>query len=256
MANKQALRFDPLFDMTHKVALIIGSGGLGRHIAMELSGRGARVAIFDLKDEHLRSLEAELPGVFTGSINICNTQALRTMIETVMAEFGRIDCAINATGILHTAPALELPLEAFQQSLEVNLTGAFQFSRELAKVMIKQGGGRILHLASVSSFVSNRNYAAYTASKAGLSQLIRVLAREWAPHNVLVNAIGPSMAATDMTRGTFDNEEKRRKALSVIPMGRFCEPQDLTGTVILMLSEAGRYITGQTIFVDGGRTLA
>jgi NAD(P)-dependent dehydrogenase (short-subunit alcohol dehydrogenase family) len=116
-------------------------------------------------------------------------------------------------------------------------------------------GGRIIHFASVSSSVANVNYAAYATSKAALSQLVRVLAREWAPNGITVNAIGPAMTETGMTGSFLSDPKFRAQALASIPMRRFGMPEDLIGTVILLLAPAGDFITGQTIYVDGGRTL-
>ena len=119
----------------------------------------------------------------------------------------------------------------------------------------RQALGRIVHFASVSSLVANVNYAAYASSKAALSQLVRVLAREWAPSGVSINAIGPAMTETGMTAGYLSDPDFRKQALSAIPMGRFGTPEDLVGLLVLLLAPGGSFITGQTIFVDGGRTL-
>jgi NAD(P)-dependent dehydrogenase (short-subunit alcohol dehydrogenase family) len=116
-------------------------------------------------------------------------------------------------------------------------------------------GGRIVHFASVSSVVANINYAAYATSKAALSQLVRVLAREWAATGITVNAIGPAMTETGMTGGYLSDGSFRNQALASIPLGRFGTPEDLIGPLVLLLSPAGAFITGQTIYVDGGRTL-
>jgi len=149
-----------------------------------------------------------------------------------------------------------LPEEALRRTLEVNVLGAFLFSRVIARRMMEAGAeGSILHLASVSSMVANEGYAAYSPSKAALSQMVRVLAREWAPEGVRVNAIGPSLAQTDMTRAALADPAHQAETLKLIPMGRFCEGGDLIGPAVMLLSDAGRYITGQTLYVDGGRTL-
>jgi NAD(P)-dependent dehydrogenase (short-subunit alcohol dehydrogenase family) len=116
-------------------------------------------------------------------------------------------------------------------------------------------GGRIVHFASVSSLVANVDYAAYATSKAALVQLVRVLAREWAPRAVTVNAIGPAMTETGMTKTLLSDPQFRAQALASIPLGRFGQPEDLIGMVVLLLAAAGAFITGQTIYVDGGRTL-
>ena len=120
---------------------------------------------------------------------------------------------------------------------------------------MQDSGGRIVHIASVSSFVANAEYAAYASSKAALAQLVRVLAREWAPKNITVNAIGPALIDTPMTEVYLAETGFREQAVTVIPMGRLAEPRDLMATIILLLAEGGAFITGQTICVDGGRTL-
>ena len=161
---------------------------------------------------------------------------------------------VNAAGLLQIAPALELEAGRFRATLETNVTGAFLLSRAAARAM-GQGGGRIVHFASVSSLVANTQYAAYSSSKAALAQLVRVLAREWAPRGITVNAIGPAMTETGMTARFLADPEFRSQALASIPMGRFGTPQDLVGALVLLLAPAGAFITGQTVYVDGGRTL-
>jgi NAD(P)-dependent dehydrogenase (short-subunit alcohol dehydrogenase family) len=147
-----------------------------------------------------------------------------------------------------------MEVQRFRHTLDVNVTGALVLSRSAARAMGDRGG-RIIHFASVSSLVANVNYAAYAASKAALSQLVRVLAREWADSGITVNAIGPAMTETGMTENFLSDPAFRAQALASIPLGRFGTPEDLIGPVILLLSQAGAFITGQTIYVDGGRTL-
>jgi NAD(P)-dependent dehydrogenase (short-subunit alcohol dehydrogenase family) len=168
--------------------------------------------------------------------------------------FGRVDGVVNTAGVLRIASALDLPAAHFRETLDVNVAGAFFLSRAAARSMADQGG-RIVHFASVSSLVANVDYAAYATSKAALVQLVRVLAREWAPRAVTVNAIGPAMTETGMTKTLLSDPQFRAQALASIPLGRFGQPEDLIGMVVLLLAAAGAFITGQTIYVDGGRTL-
>ena len=136
----------------------------------------------------------------------------------------------------------------------MNIAGAFFFSRTLVEAM-RGRAGRIVHLASVSSFVANKGYAAYASSKAGLTQLVRVLAREWAAHGITVNAIGPALTETQLTKPYLKNAEFRQKAIEVIPMGRLGTTADIVAPILLLLAPGGAFITGQTIYIDGGRTL-
>ncbi len=248
---------DPLFDMRGRVVIVAGAaGGLGRALATALHDRGARLGLLDLSDPDLAGMQRHLPGAMTAAVDIRDEAALTRAVATCAARLGEPDAAINATGILTPAPALDLPEEALRRTLEVNVLGAFLFSRVIARRMMEaRAEGSILHLASVSSMVANEGYAAYSPSKAALSQMVRVLAREWAPEGVRVNAIGPSLAQTDMTRSALADPAHQAETLKLIPMGRFCEGGDLIGPAVMLLSDAGRYITGQTLYVDGGRTL-
>ena len=186
--------------------------------------------------------------------DITDEAQLRAVTAKGMEEFGRIDGAVNAAGLFPIEPSLDADAATFRECIDVNLTGAFLFSRSVARTM-QDSGGRIVHIASVSSFVANAEYAAYASSKAALAQLVRVLAREWAPKNITVNAIGPALIKTPLTEGYLAEPGFREQAVAVIPMGRLAEPRDLMATIILLLADGGAFITGQTIYVDGGRTL-
>lgn len=251
---------DPLFDLDGKAIVIAGAaGGLGSVLSRALAQRGARLILGDFDESALARLAAGWPG--DGSLppahfvplDITNAAATDAFVRQAVDRFGGLDGALNATGVIDIAPALNLSESAFRRTLEVNVTGSFLFSRAAAKAM--RPGGRIVHLASVSSFVANLEYAAYASSKAALAQLVRVLAREWAPSGITVNAIGPAMIETPLSAGYLGNSAFRAAALAAIPMGRLSAPEDLIGTTLLLLSPAGAFITGQTIYVDGGRTL-
>lgn len=246
---------DPLFDVSGKVFLIAGgSGGLGEALVRALLDRGTQIAVCDLDTAALRSLSSRAPNVLTIAADICDEAAMDAAAVQVAAHFGQLDGGINAAGIIRTGPALDLDIAALRLSFEINTIGAFNFSRAVAR-QLPDSGGRIVHIASVSSTVANLEYTAYASSKAALSQMVRVLAREWAPRNILVNAIGPSMFDAGMAKQAVADPEISKQALSVIPMGRFGDAQDLAGMAITLLSAAGSYVTGQTIYVDGGRTL-
>lgn len=187
------------------------------------------------------------------TLDITSAASVDALVGAAMAAHGRVDGLVNATGFIHLAPADELPETAFRRSLDINVTGALLVSRAAARIMTS--GGRIVHLASVSSKVANLEYAAYATAKAGLAQLVRVLAREWAPRGITVNALAPAMIETPFVAENLKDPAFRANALSVIPMGRFGTTEDLVGPAVMLLSDAGRFVTGQTLFVDGGRTL-
>ena len=168
--------------------------------------------------------------------------------------YGPCDGVINAAGLLPIAAAGDMPAGEFQRCMDVNLNGAF-FLSQAALPHMNSDGGSIIHIASVSSLVANLEYAAYASSKAGLAQLVRVLGREWADRNIRVNAIGPALTETPLTEKYLSVPRFREQAISAIPMGRLGLPGDLLATVLLLLAPGGSFITGQTIYVDGGRTL-
>lgn len=244
---------DPLFDLAGRSVLVAGAaGGIGSALAALLGARGARLMLTDLDADRVVVPEGA-EGAVT-AMDLTSEASIAHAVDATLQSFGRLDCVLNAAGILTIAPALDLPEDAFQTTMDVNLKGPFLLSRVAARAM-DSGGGRIVHLASISSTMSNPNYAAYATSKAGLAHLVRVLAREWAERGITVNAIGPTVIETGMTRPHLADPDFHRRYLEQIPMGRFSTPEDLIGTVVLLLSEAGRFITGQTIYVDGGRTL-
>ncbi len=255
MVDKSQVLTDPLFDISGRTYLIAGAGGgLGTVMAKALYDRGARLALFDIDETRLKQVGNLIPETLIRVADMNDQTALSAMVKLTLDRFGKIDGAINAAGVLPMAPATDFDEAVFRECIDVNLTAAFLFSRTIAGNM-QDSGGRIVHIASVSSFVANPGYAAYASSKAWLSQMVRVLAREWAPKNILVNAIGPALTDTPLTRDYLSDPGFRANAISAIPMGRLGEAGDLIGTLLLLLSEGGSFITGQTIYVDGGRTI-
>jgi len=247
--------YDPLFEVNDKTVIVAGAGGaLGGAISRALHERGARLLLFDIDGPRLQAVATDLPGAEALMADIRDETALRGVASRVLERFGRLDAVVNAAGVFPISPALEADVQEYRDCIDVNLTGAFLLSRVAAEAM-GEGGGRIVHLASVSSIVANPEYAAYASSKGGLSHLVRVLGREWACRGIAVNAIGPALTETPLTAGYLADPEFRARALAVIPMGRLGEAADLIGAVILLLSPGGAFITGQTIYVDGGRVL-
>lgn len=246
---------DPLFDISGKVVIVAGAGGgIGGPLAKALHQRGARMVLFDIDASRLGMVADALEGTDSLVADIRDEAAVRDVVARAIDRFGRLDAAVNAAGILPIESAMPMEYSAFEECISVNLNGAFLLSRTAATAML-DGGGRIVHLASVSSFVSNERYAAYASSKAGLAQLVRVLAREWAGRGITVNAIGPALTDTPLTRDYLANSEFLERSIAAIPMGRLGTPDDLIATAILLLAPGGAFITGQTICVDGGRTL-
>ncbi len=253
------MTYKDIFNLSGKKILVTGgAGGIGFALANQLASRGANISIADISSSKAQDASKKLSGAghSWSKIDITSEIEIQNFFTDLEKQGETIDIVLNCAGIAIFAPALNLAYSDFTKTIEINLNGAFLISKEYSKIKIRQNQpGRIIHLASVSSYVSNLNYAAYASSKAGLYQLVRVLGRELAPHNITVNAIGPAITPTAMTEGIFNDKNWQTKSLEQIPLGRFGTPEDLIGTVILLASEAGEFITGQTIFVDGGRTL-
>lgn len=252
---------DPLFDVSDRVIVVAGgAGGLGAPLAEALGARGARVLVADT-DEHAALATADRIRAGGGTaratmLDVREARSCAACLGMAVDEWGGIDGVVNATGIYRVAPALELPDEDWDRTLDINLTGAFRLARAAGRLMVPQGQGRIVTLASVSSAVANPEYAAYAASKAGVAHLTRVLALEWAAHGVTVNAVGPAVTPTPLASPIFEDDNRRDRALSRIPMGRFGSAEDIVGAVIFLVSPAGAFVTGQSLYVDGGRTVS
>jgi NAD(P)-dependent dehydrogenase (short-subunit alcohol dehydrogenase family) len=251
---------DPLFDVAGRRVLIAGAaGGLGAVLADALARRGALLMLADFDLEAAGALARRLDvgaRVHACGLDVASESACSGAIEATMRRLGGLDVLLNASGVYRVAPAVDFARRDWDLTIGVNLTGAFQLAQAAGRHMVAQRGGRIITIASVSSAVANPEYAAYAASKAGVAHLTRVLAREWAAHGVTVNAIGPAVTPTALSRPILDDAASRAAALAKIPMRRFGTPEDLVGTVVLLASDAGAFITGQTIYVDGGRTIA
>ncbi len=249
-----------LFELADQVAIVTGGGGgLGREIAMGLSEFGARLTIADLEMGRAEATAREIRDAGGKAraleVDVTSPSSVRSLADVVATGEGRIDILVNAAGVFTVAPAVDLSPEAWKRVLDVNLTGVFLVSQAVGAVMLRQGRGKIINLASVSSQVGNPGYAAYAASKGGVALLTKVLGVEWCRRGVNVNAIGPAFTETSMTRSYLEGEGRRDFVLSKIPMERLGEPRDLVGAVVFLASSASDFVVGQTIYVDGGRTL-
>lgn len=251
---------DPLFDLNGRRILIAGAaGGLGAPLAGALAERGALLMLADLDTKAAATLAEKLGGngrAHACGLDVTSESSCAAVVEETVRRLGGLDVLINASGVYRVAPAIDLERRDWDLTIGINLTGAFVLAQAAGRHMVAQRRGRIVTIASVSSSVANPEYAAYAASKAGVAHLTRVLAREWAGAGVTVNAIGPAVTPTPLAQPILDDAASRAGALAKIPMGRFGTAQDLLGAVLLLASDAGAFITGQTLYVDGGRTIA
>ncbi len=250
-----------LFDLTDRVAVVTGgSRGLGRGMALALAAAGAHVvpisrtqAAVEIVAEEVRALGRRTLSVPT---DVTNEASVQAMVQRVVDELGRIDILVNSAGIVALKPTTEFPLEEWQKIIGVNLQGTFLCCKEVAKVMLQQEGGKIINISSVRGHQGRANDPAYPASKGAVNLLTKSLAIEWAQNGINVNAIAPTFIRTDLNAFMLDDPATRDWVLGRIPMGRVGQIWDLFGAVIFLASRASDFITGHTLYVDGGWTAA
>ncbi len=248
-----------LFDLTGRVALVTGAGrGLGRTMALALAAAGADLAVSSRTPAEIESLAAEVRALGRGAIAVAADIAIEAdaerLVAACVARLGKLDILVNNAGINVRKPLLELPAEEFHRVLATNLEGPFFCAKAAGRHMVERGSGKVINVSSIMGRVALPGQTAYAASKGALEQLTKVMALEWAPHNVQVNAIGPAYFETDLTRPLFEDAERNAFITSRTPMGRWGQPHELAGAVIFLASPASDYVTGHTLMVDGGWT--
>lgn len=246
-----------LFDLTGRVAIVTGgSKGLGSGMALALAGQGADVVIVSRNSAEGEAVAEQIRSLGRRSLalaaNVQKIESIQEMVKKVQETFGRIDILVNNAGVGITQFALEVTEEEWDKVVDTNLKGVFFCAQAVARVMKEQNYGKIINIASVGGAVGAIGISPYCASKAGVINLTRALAKEWARYNIHVNAIGPGYIKTAINEAELSNEAFSQKILSSLAIKRLGELEDLSGTVVLLASEASNYITGQTIFVDGG----
>lgn len=253
----------PTMRVDGKVALVTGAGsGIGKAVAEGLAHFGADVVITEItpKMELGQQVAKEIAGN-TGKKVICvpldlpDMKSIQAMTDAAVAEMGKIHILINNAGIQIAKPSLEVTEDDWDKVVDTNLKGAFFVSQSVAKQIIKQGeGGRIINIASQNGVIGYYNRAAYCSAKAGMVNLTRVLAIEWAEHGINVNAIGPTFIRTPLGEQTLKNKAFYDDIISHIPLRRIGEPEELIGAVVYLASDASTLVTGHTLLVDGGWT--
>lgn len=247
------------FSLHGKTALVTGgSGGIGFGIAEGLAGAGADLVIVARSRERLESARAKLAGtgrkIHIYEFDMSDIEGIRPLYDKIAAKTGGVDVLANVAGMSSVrVPAEQVEDADWQAVIDLNLTSVFRLSQAFAKERIASGKkGKIINIASLQSERARNLNTAYAAAKGGIRMLTMQLAVDWAKYGVLVNAIGPGYYKTELTRALWESEEFDKWVHEKTPLGRWGEPSDLAGAAVFLASEASDFITGQTIYVDGG----
>jgi NAD(P)-dependent dehydrogenase (short-subunit alcohol dehydrogenase family) len=244
-------------DLSGRVAVVVGgTSGLGRVMAVGLAQAGADVVVTgrrqSLVDEVAAEIEAAGRQTLRMTADVLDRASLDALRDAVLGKFGHIDVVLNAAGRTVRKPTVEQSVDEFRSIMETNLTGTLISCQCFYAALVASGRGRVINIASLSSFVSLKDVAAYAASKAGVLSLTKTLAIEWAPKGVNVNAIAPGVYRTDLNAALLDGTDRGREFLLRTPMKRFGQAPELIGAAVLLASDAASFITGECIAVDGG----
>lgn len=245
------------FNLKDKVVIVTGaSSGLGKGMALALSEAGANLVLvsrrLQLLQEVARLTSKKGQKCFCFSADVSKKEQVEHTVEEAVKIFGKIDILVNVAGINRRNLAENFSEEDWDLVIDINLKGTFLFSQAVGKVMINQNKGKIINIASMTSVIGVGNIPAYCASKGGVAQLTKAFAVAWAKYNINVNAIGPGWFKTPMTKSLYEDKDINSQTLSRIPMKHWGEPEDLAGAAVFLASEASNYVTGTTIYVDGG----
>ena len=249
-----------------RVAIVTGAAqGIGRACAARLAREGAHVAVCDVNSaagaEAARAIKADGGKAIAVACDVAKAPDVDSALAATLRAFGRIDVLVNNAGVVDDAPFLDLGIEELDRVLGINLRGAFLMGQAVARQMVKQGNkdkdgapaGAIVNMSSINEKFGLPDHVAYSISKGGISQLTKAMAIALAPHGIRVNAVGPGTIDTPLLAGVIKDKAFRAKVLSRTPLGRFGRPEEIAAIVAWLASDEASYVTGTTIFADGGR---
>ena len=244
-----------MFDLTGNAAVVTGAGtGLGRGMALALASAGADIVVVDRTPAEEVAFEIRRLGrralAVTADLSVMASVDL--VVETCVAEFGKVDILVNNAGIIRRTPAIEFSEQDWDDVMAVNAKAVFFLAQAAARDMVKRGRGKIISTASLLAFQGGILVPSYAASKGAVAQVTKALANEWAQHGINVNAIAPGYMATNNTKALREDPVRSRAILDRIPAGRWGVPEDLQGAVVFLASPASDYVNGHVLVVDGG----
>jgi NAD(P)-dependent dehydrogenase (short-subunit alcohol dehydrogenase family) len=244
-------------DLSGRVAVVVGgTSGIGRAIALGFAEAGADVVVSGRRAELIDTVAKEIEAKGRKSLrqpaDVADRASLETLRDRVVAELGKVDILVNSAGTTKRRPTLEVPETEWNMIMETNLTGTLRACQVFGPHMIERGYGRIINIASLSSFVALYEVAAYAASKAAVASLTKSLAIEWSSKGVTVNAIAPGVFKTDLNTALLDGTDRGREFLLRTPMKRFGKVEELAGAAVFLASDAASFVNGEILAVDGG----
>jgi len=251
------MEMEVTFDLKGKVAIVTGGGrGIGKAISLGLAGAGASVVVcsrtqkeIDGVAEEIRKMDAKAMAVVT---DLTVNEQIENLVNITIKEFGRIDLLVNNAARSFLRSLLDLREDGWDKVFNTNVKAVWLLSRAVARRMIEQKAGRIINITTVGAEKAELGMAAYGCSKAALKMLTRCMAREWAQYGINVNAVGPGLTRTDFSKPIWSNPEVAKQVASMIPKGRLAEPEEIVDSVLFLASDAANFITGHSIYVDGG----
>ena len=246
-----------IFDLQGKTAVVIGgTTGIGHALSLGLAESGADVVASARRAEQVEQTAAQIEAkgrkTLRRTSDVQDRASLEALRDEVLKVFGKVDILVNCAGITKRAPTIDFPEEDWNRIIDVNLTGTMRGCQVFGKPMLSRGYGRIVNIASLSTYVGLFEVAAYSASKAGVGGLTKVLATEWSRQGVLVNAIAPGVFRTDLNANLLDSTERGREFKMRTPIGRFGKTEELVGAAVFLASDAASFVSGEFVVVDGG----
>ncbi len=245
------------FDLSGKVAIVTGGGrGIGRAIALGLAGSGASVVLASRTQKEIETVAEEIRKGARKALPVVTDltvgEQLENLVQASLKEFGKVDILVNNAARSFLRSLLDLREDGWDKVFNTNVKAVWLLSRIVARKMIEQKSGKIINITTVGAEKAELGMAAYGSSKAALKMLTRCMAREWAQYGIQVNAVGPGLTRTDFSKPIWSNPEVAKHVSAAIPMGRLAEPEEIVGAVLFLASDAAKFITGHSIYVDGG----
>lgn len=250
-----------MFNLNNKVALVTGgSRGIGRAICIDFAKMGANVIVNYCSNEKAAKEVVDIIQKSGGNAveiktDTSDKESVQKMFNTIVNQFGKLDILVNNAGVLSRHDFINIPEKEWDRLMNVNAKGYFLCGQQAARIMIKQKRGRIINISSISQVIPGVRRTHYCATKGAINMLTKNMALELAPYNITVNAVAPGSIKTDFTEDVLSDPDFFKSICERIPLGRVGMPEEITGAVILCASDAGSYMSGQTIFVDGGNIL-